>query len=87
MYDITVFIVNKWWITGKNVFIGLIIHQISQFAKILTGRVSYDLNLNVSMLQNELKNFGGQLLDHLNLACLRGQLSTKITADLALRYQ
>ena len=39
------------------------------------------------MLQNELKNFGGQLLDHLNLACLRGQLSTKITADLALRYQ
>ena len=39
------------------------------------------------MLQNELKNFGGQLLDHLNLACLRGQLSTKVTADLALRYQ
>jgi hypothetical protein len=39
------------------------------------------------MLQNELNNFGGQLLDLLNLACLRGQLSTKITADLALRYQ
>ena len=39
------------------------------------------------MLQNELKNFGGQLLDHLNLACLRGQLSTKVTADLVHHYQ